>query len=97
MQTLKVEKIINNNLKRIERENKRKIAMHATEEMQSRWMNIVLAYPVADVNDIRNENPCFNGGTNVSETNQCFPEYSQSSYLSMRKHEENLKMFNYLN
>ena len=94
---MKLEKIINNNLKRIERENKRKIAMHATEEMQSRWMNIAIAYPQVDVNDIRHVNPRFNGGTNVSETNQCFPEYSQSSYLCMRKHEEDLKLFNYLN
>lgn len=55
-----------------------------TIEMQSRWMTIAASYPLADLDDIRNQNPRINGGIYIEDFHQEFPEYTQSSYIQMR-------------
>lgn len=67
-----------------------------SDVMRSRWLASATQLPSADQDDIQNHNPHFNGGVNVSDINQHFPEYSQSSYLRMRSQEEAYALFNYL-
>ena len=66
-----------------------------TDIMFERWHRSNKYLPEIDKVDIREEHPLFNHGQKSKPENQCFPEYSQSSYNRIRFFEDQTKTVDY--
>lgn len=69
-----------------------------TDIMRKRWVKANQTLPSSDKRDIAREVPLVNGGQVLPLNRHAMlaAEFTQTSYLSLRKQEEGLLMINYL-